>query len=72
MIMNSINSIHISEQDLAGLGMHQMAYLREAKMDGIQGFAICAADGSVIGFAANRIQAIAAIMQNDMEHVSVQ
>ncbi len=70
--MTSINSINLTEQDLAGLGMHQMAYLREAKMDGIQGFAICAADGSVIGFAPNRVKAMAAVMQHDMELVSVQ
>jgi hypothetical protein len=70
--MTSTNSINLSEQDLAGLGMHRMAYLREAKMDGIQGFAICAADGSVIGFAPNRVKAMAAVMQNDMELVSVQ
>ena len=70
--MTSTNTFTVSEQDLAGLGMHQMAYLREAKMDGTQGFAICAADGSVIGFAASRVQAMAAVMQNDMELVSVQ
>ncbi len=70
--MTDTDTFTVSEQDLAGLGMHRMAYLREAQMDGMNGFAICAADGSVIGFAANRVQAMAAVMQNDMELVSVQ
>ena len=70
--MNDIKTFTVSEEDLAGLGMNQMAYLREAKMDGIQGFAICAADGSVIGFAPNRAKVAAAVMQHDMELVSLQ
>lgn len=70
--MATTNSINLSEQEFAGLGMHQLAYLREARMDGIQGFAICAADGSVIGFAPNRVKAMAAIIQNDMELAPVQ
>ena len=70
--MNTTNSIQLSDQDLAGLGMHQMAYLREAKMDGVQGFAICAADGNVIGFAPTRVKAMAAVLQHDMEVASLQ
>ena len=67
--MTSTNTITLSEQDLAGLGMNQMTYLRAGEMDGMQGYVICAADGSVIGFAPSRNQAIAAIMQNDLELV---
>ena len=67
--MTSTNTVTLSEQELAGLGMNQMTYLRPGVVDGMKGYAICAADGSVIGFAPSRAQAIAAIMQNDLELV---
>lgn len=57
----------VDERELLFLGMNQVAYLRAAEVDGMHGYAICAADGSVIGFAPSRTQAIAAIMQHDME-----
>jgi hypothetical protein len=61
----------ITESDLAGLGMNRMAYLRPAQVDGIRGYAICAADGTVIGFAPSRDKAIGAIIQNDLEPVAL-
>jgi hypothetical protein len=53
--------------DLRTVGMNQLAYLRPGEMDGMKGFAICGADGAVIGFAPTWMQAMAAVMQNDME-----
>lgn len=55
------------QQDLRMIGMNQLAYLRPGEVDGMKGFAICGADGAVIGFAPSWAQAAAAIMQNDME-----
>jgi hypothetical protein len=57
--------------DLAEIGKLEIAYVKPARSDGIDGFAIFGADGKVIGFAPERDLAIAAIMQNGMELVSV-
>jgi hypothetical protein len=70
-MMNLTHNSTTEDLDLRALGMNQLAYLREAQMDGMNGYAICAADGNVIGFAPSRNQAIAAIMQNEMEMASV-
>ena len=61
----------LENQDLQSLGMDRMAYLRPGKMDGVNGYAICAADGNVIGFAPDRTKAMAAIIQHDMEPVAL-
>ncbi len=64
----TIADIHKTDDvDLRAIGIDELAYLRHGEMDGTHGYVICAADGSVIGFAPSREQAIAAIMQNDME-----
>jgi len=70
--MTEITTETLENIDLRGLGMNHLAYLREGEMDGMKGFVIYAADGSVLGFAPGRTKAIAAIMQNDMELVSLQ
>ena len=57
--------------DLASLGLSEVAYLREAEVDGVPGFAIYAADGQAIGFAPGEDSAIAAVMTNDMEVAAV-
>lgn len=55
-----------SEIDLESLGLAEMAYLKAAVVDEKPGFAIFAANGVAIGFAPERIKAVAAIMENDM------
>lgn len=57
--------------DLQSLGLSEVAYLREAEVDGVFGFAIHAANGQTIGFAPGRQTAIAAVMTNDMELVNL-
>ena len=57
--------------DLRDLGRMMVAYIRPAEADGVQGFAIHGADGTVIGFAPDRSTAIGAILQNGMEFVSL-
>lgn len=61
----------ISTQDLQELGKMMVAYIRPAVSEGISGFAIHGADGAVIGFAADRLNAIGAIREHGMEFVSV-
>lgn len=57
--------------DLQALGLSEVAYLREAEIDGVFGFSIHAANGQTIGFAPGRQTAIAAVMTNDMELASL-
>ncbi len=57
---------HLSEAQLAQLGMAQIAYVRPVVMNGEAGFAIHAADGTPMAVAGDRDVAIAAILQHDM------
>ncbi len=61
----------MSTQDLALLGLENLAYLRAATVDGTPGFAIFAADGTRLAFAPTRAQAVAAVREHDLEPVSV-
>lgn len=56
-----------AEVDLESLGLHDLAYIKPAKVDDVQGFAIFAANGVAIGFAPAEAAAAAAILQNDMD-----
>ena len=62
---------HLSEQQLASLGVSHIAYLRPVVIDGMQGFAIHAADGTPMAVAGNRDVAVAAIVQHEMLPLSV-
>lgn len=57
--------------DLESLGLSEVAYLREAVVDGIDGFSIHAANGVAIGFTPGRQAAMAAVMTNDLELANV-
>jgi len=57
--------------DLQSLGLSEVAYLREAEVDGVFGFTIHAANGQTIGFAPGRQTAMAAVMTNEMELASL-
>ena len=62
---------HLSDQQLAMLGVSQIAYIKPVVVDGSQGFAIHAADGTPMAVAGDREVAIAAILQHEMQPVSV-
>jgi hypothetical protein len=62
---------HISAAQLAQLGMQQIAYVKPVVLNGEQGFAIHAADGTPMAVAGNREVAIAAVMQHEMVAVQV-
>jgi hypothetical protein len=62
---------HLTEAELAKLGMAQIAYVRPVVVNGEAGFAIHAADGTPMALAGDRDMAIAAILQHDMVPVTV-
>lgn len=57
---------HLTEEQLAKLGMSQIAYVRQVVVDGTPGFAIHAADGTPMALAGDRDVAVAAILQHEM------
>jgi hypothetical protein len=61
----------ITPQDFATMGMQQIAYVRPAVINGVTAFTIHAADGTQIGMAPNRDVAFAAVVQHELEPVSL-
>jgi hypothetical protein len=57
---------HLTEQQLAQLGLSQIAYVRQVVVDGSPSFAIHAADGTPMALAGDRDVAVAAILQHEM------
>jgi len=62
---------HLSEQQLAALGVSHIAYVKPVTVNGVQGFAIHAADGTPMAVAGDRDVAVAAVMQHEMLPLSV-
>jgi hypothetical protein len=62
---------HLSDEQLAKLGVSQIAYVKPITVDGVQSFAIHAADGTAMAIAGDRDIAVAAIRQHEMFPVSV-
>lgn len=61
----------ISAQDLAAVGEGAFAYVKQTLLNDEQVFAIHAADGRVLGYAANRNEALFAIRENEMLPMTV-
>jgi hypothetical protein len=61
----------MTANDLAMLGMQDIAYVKPVRVDGNEGFAVHAADGTQMALIANRDLAFAVVRQNEMEPVSV-
>jgi hypothetical protein len=57
---------HLSVEQLARLGMAQIAYVKPVMMNGSPAFAIHAADGTPMAVTGNRDVAISAILQHEM------
>jgi hypothetical protein len=57
---------HISTQQLAQLGMAQIAYVKPVVVNGSAAFAIHAADGTPMAVAGDLEVAMAAIVQHEM------
>jgi len=62
---------HLSEQQLAALGVSHIAYVKPVVVNGVAGFAIHAADGTPMAVAGDREIAVAAIVQHEMHALSV-
>lgn len=61
----------LSTREFALLAMDDVAYVKPERHDGRAGFAIHAADGTRIGWSEERDVALAAVLQHEMEPVSV-
>lgn len=61
----------LSAEQLAMLGVSQIAYVKPVFVNGTHGFAIHAADGTPMAMAGDRDIAVAAILQHEMHAVSV-
>jgi hypothetical protein len=62
---------HMTANDLAMLGMQDIAYVKAVVVDGAAGYAIHAADGTQMALTGNRDIAFAVVRQNELEPVSV-
>jgi hypothetical protein len=62
---------HLSEEQLASLGVSHIAYVKPVIVNGVAGFAIHAADGTPMAVAGDRAVAVAAIVQHEMHPLSV-
>jgi len=69
--MQFIEMRQLSARELGLLGMEDLAYVRPVVQDGVEAFAVCAADGTQMAVIPNRELAFAVVRQNDMEPVSV-
>jgi hypothetical protein len=56
----------LSAPDWQRFGVQQIAYIRPAVVNGVQGISIHAADGTPIGAAPNAELAVAAILEHEM------
>jgi hypothetical protein len=57
---------HLTVEQLAGLGVSQIAYVKQVMMNGNVAFAIHAADGTPMAMADSCDVAVAAIRQHEM------
>ncbi len=57
---------HLTAEQLAGLGVSQLAYVKPVMMNGVRAFAIHAADGTPMAVAGDWDVAVAAIRQQEM------
>ncbi len=62
---------HLSVEQLAQLGVSQIAYVKPVTVNGQNGFAIHAADGTPMALTADRDVAMAAVLQHEMHPLSV-
>ena len=62
---------NLSSQDLAALGVQDLAYIRPVQHKGEPAFAVYAADGTLVALSGSRLAAESLIRQNEMEPVSV-
>ncbi len=57
---------HLSESQLASLGVAQIAYVRPVLVDGAKAFSIHAADGTPMAMTADLNVALAAVVHHEL------
>lgn len=62
---------HLTAEQLAGLGVSQIAYVRPVMMNGTLAYSIHAADGTPMAVADDPELAVAAIRQHEMMPILV-
>lgn len=66
-------SLHnLSPRDFLAFGVEQLAYIRPAIHNGLQGFSIHAADGTPLAFHQDMKMLEALALQNDLETIQRQ
>lgn len=70
-MLDTIKLKTITAQDLAALGIGEVAYLRPVEIKGEMLFAIMAANGQQIGLAPDYDSAVGAIGQHDLELITI-
>jgi hypothetical protein len=70
-MMNVADGRHMSAQELAMVGVQDLAYVKPVMVDGAARYAIHAADGTQMAVVPNRDMAFAVVRQNDLDPVSV-
>ena len=65
-IVETVDIRHLSIEQLARLGVSQIAYVKPVIMNGAKAYAIHAADGTPMAVAGDRDVAIAAVHQQEM------
>ncbi|CAO3416753.1 DUF1150 family protein [Azospirillum doebereinerae] len=61
----------LSTQDFAAFGVDHVAYIRPVEVEGVTAYSIHAADGTPLSVLPEREVAFAAVVQNDLEPLSV-
>jgi hypothetical protein len=57
---------HLTTEQLASLGMSQIAYVKPVQVNGAVAYAIHAADGTPMALAGDRELAVAAILEHEL------
>lgn len=70
-MLDTVNLRSITQQDLAALGLDEVAYVRHVVVQGEDLYAIMAANGRQIGLAPTYDQAVGAIQEHELGHASV-
>jgi hypothetical protein len=70
-MIENLNIRHITSQDLAALGVQNLAFVKRVTVNDEIGYSVHAADGTPMAVMPDRDVAFAAIRQHGLEPVSV-
>ena len=72
MVVHVVSSIAISDEELAALGVQDVAFVKPIRINGTVAYAIHAADGTQMALAPDHDVAVAAIRQHGLQPVALQ